>query len=45
MDDRIKIRPVAAAELALLVDALLPADQLFPSATAVGFVREWWLSA
>jgi hypothetical protein len=38
MDDRIKIGPVAAAELAL-VDALLPGDELFPTATAVGFVR------
>jgi hypothetical protein len=36
MDDRIKIRPVAAAELALLVDALLPGDELFPAATTVG---------
>ncbi len=39
MDDRSKIRPVAAAELALLVDALLPGDELFPTAKAVGFVR------
>jgi hypothetical protein len=36
MDDRIKVGPVAAAELALLVDALLPGDELFPAATAVG---------
>ena len=36
MDDRGKIGPVAAAELALLVDALLPGDELFPAATAVG---------
>jgi hypothetical protein len=36
MDGRIKIRPVATAELALLVDALLPGDELFPAATAVG---------
>jgi hypothetical protein len=36
MDDRIKVSPVAAAELALLVDALLPGDELFPAATAVG---------
>jgi hypothetical protein len=39
MDDTSKIRPVAAAELPLLVDALLPRDELFPAATAVGFVR------
>jgi hypothetical protein len=36
MDERIKIKPVAAAELALLADALLPGDELFPAATAVG---------
>jgi hypothetical protein len=37
MDDRNKIGPpVAAAELALLVDALLPGEELFPAATAVG---------
>jgi hypothetical protein len=37
MDDRNKIRrPVTVAELALLVDALLPGDELFPAATAVG---------
>ena len=36
MDDSIKIMPVAAAELALLMDALLPGDELFPAATAVG---------
>jgi len=39
MDDRIKIRPVAAAEFALLVDALLLGDELFATATEVGFVR------
>jgi hypothetical protein len=36
MDDRIKVKPVAAAELALLADTLLPGDELFPAATAVG---------
>jgi hypothetical protein len=34
--DMIRIRPVAAAELALLVDALLPGDESFPAATSVG---------
>jgi hypothetical protein len=36
MDRTIKVRPVASAELALLADALLPGDELFPAATAVG---------
>jgi hypothetical protein len=36
MDQRIETRPIAAAELALLLDALLPGDELFPAATTVG---------
>ena len=40
MGDRNKIRrPVAATELALLVDALLPGDELFPTARAAGLAR------
>ena len=35
MDDRTETKPVAVAELALLVDTLLPGDELFPPATAV----------
>ena len=36
MDEVTTIGPPAAAELALLVDTLLPGDELFPAASAVG---------
>lgn len=36
MDEVTTIWPPAAAELALLVDTLLPGDELFPAASAIG---------